>query len=86
MPVPLYLSRVVIIFASPRSKFGIFDLILGKISHSQTPPGYPCLWRSLYIWMIIKNYRTRKDSAIVIKKKRKKIEMVENIFLPITPP
>jgi len=31
MPVPLYLSGVVIIFAFPRSKSGIFDLILEKI-------------------------------------------------------
>ena len=30
-------TRVVIIFAFPRSKSGIFDLILEKISHSQTP-------------------------------------------------
>jgi hypothetical protein len=36
MPVPFYLSGVVIIFAFPRSKSGIFDLILEKISHSQT--------------------------------------------------
>jgi hypothetical protein len=36
--------------------------------------------------MIIKSYRTRKDRAIVTKKKRKKIEMVDNILLPITPP
>jgi hypothetical protein len=31
MPVPLYLSGVVIIFTFPRSKSGIFDLILEKI-------------------------------------------------------
>jgi hypothetical protein len=37
MPVPLYLSGVVILFAFPRSKSGIFDLILEKISHSQIP-------------------------------------------------
>jgi hypothetical protein len=36
MPVPLYLSGVVIIFAFSRSKSGIIDLILEKISHSQT--------------------------------------------------
>jgi hypothetical protein len=36
MPAPLYLSGVVIIFAFPRSKSGIFDLILEKISHSLT--------------------------------------------------
>ena len=36
MPVPLYLSGVVIIFAFLRSKSGIFDLTLEKISHSQT--------------------------------------------------
>jgi hypothetical protein len=30
MPVPLYLSGVVIIFAFPLSKSGIFDLILGE--------------------------------------------------------
>ena len=38
MPVPLQLSGVVIVFDFPRSKSGIFDLILEKISHSQTPP------------------------------------------------
>jgi len=33
MPVPLYLSGVVEIFAFPRSKSGIFDLTLNKIEH-----------------------------------------------------
>ena len=36
MPVGVYLGGVVIIFAFPRSKSGIFDLIFEKTSHSQT--------------------------------------------------
>jgi len=41
MPSPLYLSGVVMIFAFPRSKSGIFDLILEKIPSFRSDTKYP---------------------------------------------
>ncbi len=44
MPVPLYLSGMVIIFAFPRSKSGIFDLILEKFTSFRSDTIYALRW------------------------------------------
>jgi len=60
MPVPLYLSGVVIIFAFPRSKSGIFDLILEKIPSFRSDTTYVC-------WFLKQEYF---DAVSIEHKKR----------------